>query len=126
MNDITNPVIKNMSPQLLVADIDHSIEFYTKQLGFEIDFRYEDFYSGIVRDGFSIHLKSGIKERKKRRENADFDVEIIFSVNGIETLYEGIFSKSVKIIQPLRDMSYGKEFYVEDPDGNILAFVEQA
>ena len=36
-----------MSPQLLVADIDRSIEFYTKRLGFDLDFRYEDFYAGV-------------------------------------------------------------------------------
>jgi catechol 2,3-dioxygenase-like lactoylglutathione lyase family enzyme len=32
-----------MNLQLLVADINLSLEFYTKTLGFEIDFRYEDF-----------------------------------------------------------------------------------
>lgn len=37
--------IKKMSPQLLVTDINRSIEFYTKKLGFDLDFRYDDFYS---------------------------------------------------------------------------------
>lgn len=62
--------IKKMSPQLLVADIDRSIEFYTTMLGFELDFRYEDFYAGIVKDGFSIHLKSGnpFTEERKNKE----------------------------------------------------------
>ncbi|MGE8291104.1 MAG: VOC family protein [Sphingobacterium sp.] len=45
-----------MSPQFLVTDIDRSIAFYTEKLGFDIDFSYEDFYSGISKDGFSIHL----------------------------------------------------------------------
>jgi catechol 2,3-dioxygenase-like lactoylglutathione lyase family enzyme len=72
MDTITYSKIKKMSPQLLVADIDGSIEFYTKKLGFEIDFRYEDFYSGISKDGFSIHLKVGkpsIEDRQNRRNN---------------------------------------------------------
>ena len=61
-----------MSPQFLVTDIEHSIEFYTKQLGFEVEFRYEDFYAGIIKDNYSIHLKSGkpsIEERKSKRES---------------------------------------------------------
>ena len=59
MDTITHFRIKRMSPQFLVADIDRSIEFYTQKLGFDVDFRYEDFYAGIIKDGFSIHLKTG-------------------------------------------------------------------
>lgn len=111
-----------MSLQLLVADIDRSVDFYTKKLGFGVDFRYEDFYSGIIKDGYSIHLKSGKPSIKKRKDNEDLD--ILFSIDGIKELYEEILNQSVEIIQPLRDMPYGKEFYVADPDGNVIAFLE--
>lgn len=47
MDAITYSKIKKMSPQFLVADIEHSIEFYTEKLGFDVDFRYEDFYAGL-------------------------------------------------------------------------------
>ena len=119
--------IKKMSPQLLVADIDRSIEFYTKKLSFEIDFRYDDFYAGITRDSFSIHLKTGkpsIEERKNRRNNEDLD--IVFSVEGIENLNEEMSNNSVEFFRSLRMMPYGKEFYIEDPDGYIIAFIEEA
>ena len=114
-----------MSPQLLVTDIDRSIEFYTKQLGFEVDFRYEDFYAGIIKNGFSIHLKCGdpsAEERKNKRANEDLD--IVFSVEGVEDLYNEFLNKSIDILQPLCDRPYGKEFYIVDPDGYILAFLE--
>ena len=115
-----------MSPQLLVADIDRSVEFYTKMLGFEVDFRYEDFYVGIIKDGYSIHLKmvklSSEESKSKRNIEA---LDITFSIEGIESLYKNLSNKSVEIIQSLRDMPYGKEFYVADPDGNILAFLEE-
>lgn len=115
-----------MSPQLLVTDIEHSIEFYTKKLGFDLEFRYEDFYAGIIKDSYSIHLKSGkpsIEERKSKRENDNLD--IVFSVEDVEELYEEFVNKSVEIIQPLCDRSYGREFYIADPDGYILAFLEE-
>ena len=126
MDTVSHSKIRKMSPQLLVADIDCSLEFYTKKLGFTIDFRYEDFYSGISKEGFSIHLKVGktlIRERQNKRDNEDLD--IVFSVEGIEDLYEEISSRSVEFVQPLRAMDYGKEFYVADPDGNIIAFLEE-
>jgi len=126
MDTITNSRIKKMSPQFLVTDLDRSIEFYTKKLGFDIDFRYEDFYSGVIKDGHSIHLKSGqpsLEERQNRRDNEDLD--IIFSVQGIEDLYEEYSARSVEFAQPLRDMAYGKEFYIADPDGYIIGFLEE-
>jgi catechol 2,3-dioxygenase-like lactoylglutathione lyase family enzyme len=125
MNTTTYFKIKKMSPQLLVADIESAIEFYTKKLGFDVDFRYEDFYAGIIKDGYSIHLKvdeSSIEERKNRRNHDD--LQITFSVDRIESLYEELANKSVEFAQSLRDMPYGREFYIADPDGNIIAFLE--
>lgn len=116
-----------MSPQLVVADIDDSIEFYTRKPGFEIDMRYEDFYAGISRDGWSIHLKKGkalIEERKNNRINEDLD--IVFSFDGIENLQQECLTRAGEFIQSLRNMPYGKEFYIADPDGYIIAFLEEA
>lgn len=116
-----------MSPQFVVADLNSSVEFYTTRLGFDIDFRYEDFYAGVTRDGFTIHLKSGsplAEERKRKRANEDLD--LVFSVFNIEALYRELSGKSVEIIQPLREMPYGKEFYISDPDGYIISFLETA
>lgn len=126
MNTGVYSTIKGMSPQLLVTDLERSIEFYTNKLGFDVDFCYEDFYSGITKDGYSIHLKltePAIEERENERNNEHLD--IVFSVDEIEVLYEDLRNQSVEVIQPLREMPYGKEFYIVDPDGHILAFMEK-
>jgi len=117
MNTFT---IQTMSPQLLVADIDRAIGFYTGKLDFELAFRYDDFYAGIVKDGCSVHLKLGGSPRQKARE----DLDLVFSVDNVEKAYALLVDRAVDICQPLRDMPYGKEFYVADPDGNILAFLK--
>ena len=124
MDEIRSFQIKKMSPQLLVADIERAIEFYTKKLGFEIDFRYEDFYAGIIKDGCSIHLKADKTSIEERKNRKDHDLEITFSVDDIESLYEELSNRSVEFSQTLRDMPYGKEFYIRDPDNNIIAFLE--
>jgi catechol 2,3-dioxygenase-like lactoylglutathione lyase family enzyme len=127
MNTTTYSKIKKMSPLFLVADIDRSIEFYTKMLGFDIDFRYEEFYAGIIKDGCSIHLKLGkpsADERKNRKNNDDLD--LVFSVDDIENLYQELSNKPIEFVQPIREMPYGKEFYVADPDGYIIAFLTEA
>lgn len=127
MTGISTPFIKKMSPQLLVANLDQSLAFYTAKLGFDIDFRYEDFYAGVLKNGCSIHLKSGnpnTAERGRKRENGDLD--IVFSVEGVDALYHVFVNSGVEITQPLCDQPYGREFYIADPDGYILAFLEEA
>ena len=127
MDVITHSKIKNLSPQFLVADIERSVEFYTKKLGFDIDFRYEDFYVGIIKDGFSIHLKTGqplVDVRQNKKDNEHLDITI--SVEDIEYWYEELLNKTAQVMQPLREMPYGREFYVADPDGYIIAFLERA
>ncbi|HTE25854.1 VOC family protein [Flavitalea sp.] len=119
--------VKKMSPQLLVADIKNSIEFYKKILNFDLDFQYEQFYAGMSQGNCSIHLKSGsssIEERKNRNNKEDLD--LVFSVDGIEDLYQELSNKNIEILQPLRNMPYGKEFYIADPDGYIIGFITEA
>lgn len=114
-----------MSPQFLVTDLERSIGFYSKHLGFAVEFRYEDFYAGIIKDGCSIHLKHGTpsrQERESKRINEGLD--LIFSVDGIENMYKQLSQEPIEIIQPLRQMPYGKEFYIADPDGYLISFIE--
>lgn len=122
----TFPEFRTMSVQLVVPDLERSIDFYTGLLGFAVEFRYEDFYAGLYRDGHSIHLKSGTptpEERLNRRENEHLD--LLFSVRNIEHTYERwLNDPAAEIIVPLRSMPYGKEFYIADPDGYVLGFLE--
>lgn len=41
----------------------------------------------------------------------------------MESVPKEISGRSVEIIQPLRTMPYGKEFYVADTDGHVIAFL---
>ena len=44
--------------QIRTTDMEVSIDFYVNTLGFELDFRFEDFYAGIrVAEGQLFHLK---------------------------------------------------------------------
>ena len=73
MDSITTTTFKSMSPQLLVQDIERSLEYYILKLGFDLDFRYEDFYAGVSRDGHAIHLKQGVPSTHERANRKDLD-----------------------------------------------------
>lgn len=114
--------IKKMSAQLLVADLDRSVAFFTELLSFEIEFHHEDFYVGLIKDGHSVHLKKTWSPASSQRSGED--VDLILTVNSIEELYNHLSIRTDAITQPLRSMPYGKEFYIAGPDGHTIAFVE--
>lgn len=125
MKTLHSETIHCMSPLLVVSELGRSIQFYTEQLGFEINFRHEDFYAGIGLGTHSIHLKTGdpcSSERQRRRKNED--VDLIFGVKDLDGLYEHVCSQAMEVVQPLRVMPYGREFDVGDPDGYVLAFFD--
>lgn len=117
--------IKQIIPQLLVFDLELAISFYVQQLGFTLAFRYEDFYAGIEKDGHSVHLKKDTDvPEQKRVQRPNENLDLIFSVDNLAALFEEISAKDIKIVQPLRKMPYGAEFYIADPDGHVIAFME--
>ncbi len=73
-----------------------------------------------LRQGHSIHLKLGSPTQSRDEEHLD----LYFSVEGIEHLFETFKTQPVIITQELREMPYGWEFYISDPDGYILGFIE--
>lgn len=112
--------IKNLSPVFLVVELEQAIQFYHR-LGFETEFVYEGFYAALRKDGYSIHLKAGRQE--KGRATAEH-VDLVFFVSGVRELFEVIKGMGVRVVQPLRQMPYGQEFYIADPDEHVIAMVE--
>jgi catechol 2,3-dioxygenase-like lactoylglutathione lyase family enzyme len=49
--------IISIAPQIRTTDMNSSIAFYTEKLGFEVAFRFEDFYAGIKAGENTFHLK---------------------------------------------------------------------
>jgi predicted enzyme related to lactoylglutathione lyase len=120
----TYPIeIKGMAPLLLVADLERSLAFYETYLDFKTSFFYEDFYAGLTNGAHQLHLKLGDPKVGRAHKGPD-DIDLTFSVAAIRPIFEAVSAAGATIAQPLREMPYGTEFYVVDPDGHILAFLE--
>jgi catechol 2,3-dioxygenase-like lactoylglutathione lyase family enzyme len=114
-----------VAPVFRVVDLARSLSYYRDQLGFEVEFNYEEFYAGILRDGCRIHLKySAPLERDQTTFEATEQLDACFGVQNAEALASRFTSAGATFSVPLRNMPYGKEFYVKDPDGYILGFVQ--
>ena len=119
----TKTRLTSFAPQFLVDDLGRSIGFYEK-LGFKFGETWEGFYAIGNLDGFELHLKESPKSddvRRHRRDNEHLNAAA--GVDGIEAFYERCLANGVTIMRPLTPTEWGtKDFYVEDPDGNIISF----
>jgi catechol 2,3-dioxygenase-like lactoylglutathione lyase family enzyme len=119
----TKPRVTSLAPQFLVDDLDRSIAYY-KKIGFTFGEPWDGFYAIGELDGLELHLKEAPKsdeERRFRRENEHLDAAA--GVDGIEAFYAQCSANGVTIMKPLADTPWGtKDFYIEDPDGYVIAF----
>ena len=114
-----------VAPVFRVSDLARSISFYREQLGFQLDFSYENVYASIHRDGCYLHLKCSTP---MVRDQAAFEraehLDACSLVSAVEALAREFAAAGATFSVPLRTMPYGKEFYVRDPDGYVIGFVQ--
>ena len=117
--------LKYVVPVLQVADLERSLTFYRDRLGFDLEFVYEGFYASVIRDGCRVHLnRSAPPERDQEAFETAGHLDACFGVEDAEALAKVLASSGAVFSVKLRSMPYGKEFYVRDPDGYILGFIQ--
>ena len=114
-----------IAPVLRVRDLERAVGFYRDRLEFEVVFVYENFYAEVARDGCRIHLNCAPPAlRDQAAFERDEHIDVCIVVADAEVLWTGFASKGVPFSVRLRDMPYGSEFYVRDPDGYVIGFVQ--
>lgn len=123
MTNPTKPRLTSLAPQFLVDNLERSMAYY-ERLGFSFGEPWGGFYAIGCLDGLELHLKEAPRnpaERQHRRETERLDAAA--GVDGIEAFYELCVASGAKIVKPLEVTPWGtKDFYIEDPDGNIVSF----
>jgi catechol 2,3-dioxygenase-like lactoylglutathione lyase family enzyme len=117
--------VEYIAPVFRVTDLGRSLAFYRDKLGFDVEWSYEGFYACVLRDGCRIHLNCAAPTPRdqagfERAEHLDACV-VVKDAGELAAELRGL-----EFTVPLRAMPYGREFYVRDPDGYILGFVEPA
>jgi len=118
--------IKSLTPQLRTTDLEGSIRFYTETLGFDLAFRYQDFYAGICAGSYAFHLKlvdepdPGIAF-VRAGEHVDLYVE----VDDVSAAAEELRRKGVRLLRAPYETPYGtREISLEDDQGHSLYLYE--
>jgi catechol 2,3-dioxygenase-like lactoylglutathione lyase family enzyme len=123
---LSRPMLLAAEPQLFVANIGASCDFYTKKLGFAVAFTYGEpaFYGQVARDGARLNLRcvpEAIIDPQTRDDKELLSASII--VVDAKPLYREFEASGVTFHQALRTEPWGaRSFIVRDPDGNLILF----
>jgi catechol 2,3-dioxygenase-like lactoylglutathione lyase family enzyme len=116
-----------VAPVLRVANLARSLAHYRETLGFELEFVHGDFYASVMREGCRLHLKAAppLPRAQEPGEPGDH-IDACFGVRDARALAITFAARGAAFaLQPHRQ-AYGSGFYLCDPDGCILGFVEAA
>jgi catechol 2,3-dioxygenase-like lactoylglutathione lyase family enzyme len=114
-------------PQLFVADVGTSCEFYTKKLGFTVAFMYGEppFYGQVFRDGARLNLRC-LPEPAINPELRDREHLLSASItldDDAKPLFLEFQTAGAIFHQVLKTEPWGaRTFIVSDPDGNLILF----
>jgi catechol 2,3-dioxygenase-like lactoylglutathione lyase family enzyme len=129
----TRAIIAGAEPQLFVADIKSSCDFFTSKLGFAIAFTYGDpaFYAQVRRDAARINLRCVeppvIDAVLRDREELLSASLTVATAEEIKALFLEFQAAGVMFFQTLKREPWGaRDFILGDPDGNLLLFAGPA
>ena len=122
-------VITAAEPQLFVADIKASCEFFTDKLGFAIAFTYGEppFYAQVMRDAARLNLRCVeqpvIDPALRDREELLSAALTVATATEIKQLFLEFQKAGVTFFQTLKREPWGaRNFIIRDLDGNLLLF----
>jgi predicted enzyme related to lactoylglutathione lyase len=107
---------EGMNPILRVANIDVSVAYYTKALGFRVDFKMDQFAS-VTRDECHLFLCQG--------DQGHPGSWVYIGVEDVDALHAELQSSGAKIRHRPTNYSWAREMQVEDPDGNVLRLASE-
>jgi len=129
----TKATIVCAEPQLLVANIERSCDFFANKLRFSLVFSYgkPPYYAQVSRDAARLNLRcverQVIESTVREREELLSASMTVATADEIKLLFLEFQSAGVAFHQKLKKQPWGaKNFVVKDPDGNLLLFAGPA
>jgi catechol 2,3-dioxygenase-like lactoylglutathione lyase family enzyme len=113
---------------LLVADLERSIAFYTRKIGFELDRKAPGFAQYKARQGVHLstweaghfHAATGLPDHGARPLNKMMAALLLPSQAAVDAAYAELKERGVSFVHPPKRHAWNAyATYFDDPDGNI-------
>jgi len=105
-------VFEGVTPILRVSNLQASIDYYVKVLGFKVDWQVAGIMGSVSRGGCGIMLCEG--------DQGNPGTWVWIGVEGIEPLLEEYSAKGAKVRHAPTNYPWAYEMQIEDLDGNVL------
>jgi catechol 2,3-dioxygenase-like lactoylglutathione lyase family enzyme len=123
-------LMEGLIPSIPVQDINRSVEFYQRVLGFELVriTGKDEVTRAFLRAGHvRLILRSGTREALIDYRSVSLDDRIVLHlpIRNVQALYDRVRQHEAKIIQEMELRLFGvQDFTIEDADGILLTFSE--
>jgi catechol 2,3-dioxygenase-like lactoylglutathione lyase family enzyme len=125
----------SLIPELSVTDLDKSLDFYTKRLGFKVEYqRPEDRFAFLSLEKNQLMIEQSNKNWQTERLEHPFGrgLNLQMEVSRVSPLIDSLKKSSITLFDGPKENWYrkenkllgSKEFLVQDPDGYLLRFAE--
>ena len=124
---------QDVTPNLIVGDIDRSTAFYRDVLGFTVVTTVPDaapfVFVWLERDSVPVFLNDpkAVEHDVSGVSGRPFggSATLFFVISDVDAFHAAVAPR-VKVVMPLKTQFYGmREFAVEDPDGHLLTFAQR-
>lgn len=126
--------LKKLTPNIMVEDVNNTIEFYQKVLGFEVlvtvpeegQFAWAMLKRDTIEMMFQSRTSLGEEIPALQQKEIGGSLTFYIEVENVEGLYEHL-KGSVTIVQDMHKTFYGaQEFAIQDCNNFILTFAQTA
>ena len=117
----TQPTCNDFYPTVAVKNLHKTVEFYNRQLGFEIQFTWGDppVHAGVTFGNATLHFN----QQESAVTSSNF--WLYFQVEDVDDLYELYRSRDIELVDEPQNREWGmREFNIRDLNGLAVRFGE--
>ena len=131
-SDAPTPMLKQLTPVLIVDAVEPCIKFWTHRLGFEVTNQVPDpdgklIFASVQKGPIEIMYQTRASVISEQQSSAGdltgHSVALFITVDDLDTIEKSL--RGAPVVKPRHDTFYGStEIYVKEPGGNTVGFAQ--
>lgn len=126
------PMLRQLTPVLIVNEVEPCIKFWTDRLGFEVTNKVPDpdgklIFASVQKGPIEIMYQTRASVISEQQSSAGdltgHSVALFITVDDLDTIEKSL--RGAPVVKPRHDTFYGStEIYVKEPGGNTVGFAQ--